>query len=100
MRAKKKLPWVLGGVEKANKKWTKKTVHNSSRNEASFQTLMYVGKVRDDNLMGNDWLIMEKWKQYFYETLNIKDNVEIREEVIYQGLEEQIELQQKMRYGK
>ena len=43
---------------------------------------------------------MEKWKQYFYETLNIKDNVEIREEVIYQGLEEQIELQQKMRYGK
>ena len=61
---------------------------------------MSVGKVRDDNLMGNDWLIMEKWKQYFYETLNIKDNVEIREEVIYQGLEEQIELQQKMRYGK
>jgi len=36
-------------------------------------------------------LIMERWKEYFYETLNIKDDVEIREEVIYQGSEEQIE---------
>jgi len=34
---------------------------------------------------------MERWKEYFYETLNIKDDVEIREEVIYQGSEEQIE---------
>ena len=36
-------------------------------------------------------MIMERWKEYFYETLNIKDDVEIREEVIYQGSEEQIE---------
>ena len=34
---------------------------------------------------------MERWKEYFYETLNVKDDVEIREEVIYQGPEEQIE---------
>jgi hypothetical protein len=43
---------------------------------------------------------MEKCKQYFYETLNIMGNVEKREEVIYQGHEEQIEPQQTMRYGK
>jgi hypothetical protein len=36
-------------------------------------------------------LIMERWKQYFYETLNIHDDVEIRVEVIYQRPEEQIE---------
>jgi hypothetical protein len=45
----------------------------------------------DNNLIGNDRLIMEIWKQYFYETVNIKDNVEVREAVIYQGFEEQIE---------
>lgn len=44
-----------------------------------------------NNLIGNDQLIMERWKEYFYETLNIKNGVEIREEVIYQGPEEQIE---------
>ena len=42
---------------------------------------------------------MEKWKQYFYETLNIKDNVEIWEEVMYHGIEEPTEPQQKIRYG-
>jgi len=45
-------------------------------------------------------MIMEKWEQYFYETLNVKDNVEIREEVMYHGLKEQIEPQQKIGYGK
>ena len=34
---------------------------------------------------------MERWKQYFYETLNIHDDVQIRVEVIYQRPEEQIE---------
>ena len=34
---------------------------------------------------------MERWKQYFYETLNIKDDVEIRAEKIYQGSEQQTE---------
>jgi hypothetical protein len=33
----------------------------------------------------------ERWKHCFYETLTICDDVEIREEVIYQGPEEQIE---------
>ena len=33
----------------------------------------------------------ERWKHYFYETHNIHDDVEIREEIIYQGPEEKIE---------
>jgi hypothetical protein len=33
---------------------------------------------------------MERWKQYYFETLNIQDYVEIRKEVIYQGPEQQI----------
>jgi hypothetical protein len=43
---------------------------------------------------------MERWKQYFYETLNIKDDVEIREEVIHQGHEKKTETPTKMRHGK
>jgi len=42
---------------------------------------------------------MEWCKQYFYETLNIKDDVEIRKEVIYRP-EQQIEHQQKMKHVK
>jgi hypothetical protein len=34
---------------------------------------------------------MERWKQYFYETLNIKDDVAIKEEAICQEPEEKIE---------
>jgi len=34
---------------------------------------------------------MERWQQYFYETLNSMDGVEIREEVIHQGPEQQTE---------
>jgi hypothetical protein len=34
---------------------------------------------------------MQRWKQYFYETLNIKDDVAIREEAICQEPEEKIE---------
>jgi hypothetical protein len=33
-------------------------------------------------------MIMERWKEYFYETLNIKDDMEIREEVLHQGPEQ------------
>jgi hypothetical protein len=43
---------------------------------------------------------MERWKQYFYETLNIKDNVKIREKIIHQGPEKQTETPTKMRHGK
>jgi hypothetical protein len=49
-----------------------------------------VCKERDNNLTGNERLIMGRWKQYFYETLN-KVGVEIREEVTYQRPEEQTE---------
>jgi hypothetical protein len=44
-----------------------------------------------NNLIGNDRLVMEMWKEYFMKLIMIKDDVEIREEVIYQGPEEQIE---------
>jgi hypothetical protein len=54
---------------------------------------MSVCRCGDSNLMGNDRLITERWKQYFYETLNIHDDIGIREVVIYQGLEEHIEPQ-------
>lgn len=40
-------------------------------------------------------MIIETCKQYFYETLSIKDDVEIREEIIDKGPEEQIEPQTK-----
>jgi hypothetical protein len=43
---------------------------------------------------------MERWNEDFYETLNIKYDVEIRGEVIYHGPEEQIEPIAKMVYGK
>ena len=58
--------------------------------KASYQKQTSVCKDRDNNLIVNDLLIMERCKQYFYETLNIKDDVEIRTEVIYRP-EEQIE---------
>ena len=45
-------------------------------------------------------MIMGKCRQYFYETLNIKDDEQIREEVIHQGHEEQIDPQQKIGYVK
>jgi hypothetical protein len=51
----------------------------------------YFGKDRDNNLTGSDRLIMERWKQFLYENLNIKNDVDKREEAIYQGREEQIE---------
>jgi hypothetical protein len=43
---------------------------------------------------------MERWQRYFYDNLNSLNGVEIREEVVYQGPEQQTDLQQKIRYGK
>jgi hypothetical protein len=63
----------------------------SSQDEDQFPATNICFIKTSNNLIGNDQLIMERWKDYFYETLNIKDDVEIREEVIYQGPEEQIE---------
>ena len=56
--------------------------------KANFQPRMSNCKDRDNNLIGNDCLIMRRWRQYFYATLNIKYATEIREKVIYQGPEE------------
>jgi hypothetical protein len=51
---------------------------------------MSICKDTDNNLIGNERLITGRWKQHFCETLNSKDDMEIREEVIYQGPEVQI----------
>jgi hypothetical protein len=51
--------------------------------KAGFQPQSSICEDRDNNLIGNDLLIMGRWKQYFYETINVKDDVEIMEEVIY-----------------
>lgn len=59
--------------------------------KANFQPRTSICTDGDNSLIGNDRMIMERWKQYFYETRNIEDDMEIREEVIHQGPEEQIE---------
>jgi hypothetical protein len=59
--------------------------------KAGFQPRTSIGKDSDNNLIGKDRLKMERWRRYFHETLNIKNDVEIREEIIYQGPEGQIE---------
>jgi hypothetical protein len=46
---------------------------------------MSMCKDRDNSLIRNHLLIMKRWKQHFYETLNSKNDMKIREEVIYQG---------------
>jgi hypothetical protein len=50
---------------------------------------------RENNLTGNDRLIVGRWKKYFYESLDMKDDVEIREREICHGYEDQIEPQRK-----
>jgi hypothetical protein len=59
--------------------------------KAGLQPRTSVSKDRDNHLTGNDRLIIGRWKQGLYETLNTKNNVDKREEVIYQDHEEQIE---------
>jgi hypothetical protein len=67
--------------------------------KAGFQPQSSIFKDRGNNLIGNDSLIMRRWKQYFYETVNVKVDVEIREEFIHLP-ERQIDPQQKMRHMK
>jgi len=55
-----------------------------------FQPRTSIFTERDNNLIGNIRLIIERLKQYFYETLNIKDDVQIRVEAICRVLNEQI----------
>jgi hypothetical protein len=47
--------------------------------KANFQPQSSICKDGNNNLIGNDQLITERWKQYFYETFNIQDDMEIRE---------------------
>jgi hypothetical protein len=78
-------------MEEANKSEARKFYTVACRMKAGFQPRTSICQERDNNLIGNDRLIMRRWMQYFYGTLNIKDMVEIREELIYQVPEQQIE---------
>jgi hypothetical protein len=71
----------------------KKKFYTTARGiKVSFQPTTSICEDRDNNLIANDPLMLEKWKQHFYDTLNNKDDMQIREKVICQGPEVQIEL--------
>jgi hypothetical protein len=55
-----------------------------------FQPRTSIFTERDNNLIGKIRLIIERRKKYFYETPNIKDDVQIRVEAICRVLNEQI----------
>jgi hypothetical protein len=82
---------VLEGTRKANESSEARKFYTiACRMKANFQPRTSICKERD-NLIENDRLIMRRWKQCFYATLNIKDATEIREKVIYQGPQKQID---------
>jgi hypothetical protein len=83
---------VLEGTKEANKRNEARKFYTiAGRMKVGFQPRTSLCTERDNNLIGNIRLIIERRKQYFYETLNIKDDVQIREDAIYQVLNEQIE---------
>jgi hypothetical protein len=52
--------------------------------KTGFQPKTSICKDRDSNLIANNRLRMERWKQHFCETLESQDEMKIREELIYQ----------------
>jgi len=83
---------VLEGTKEANKRNEARKFYTIARRmKVGFQPRTSVCTERDNNLIGNIRLTMEIRKKYFYETINSKDDVQIREEAIYQVLKEQIE---------
>ena len=54
--------------------------------KADYQPRTFVCKDNDNNLIGNYRLITERWRQFFQETLIIKDDMGIREEIIYKDI--------------
>ena len=73
------------------KEISKKFYTIARRVKVGFQPRTSICTDRDNNLIGNIRLTRGRRKQYFYETLNIKDDVQIREEAIYQVVNEQLE---------
>ena len=65
---------VLEGKEEANK-WNEARKTIACGTTASFQPQMCIWNDKDNNLIVNDRLIMERWKHYFYNTLNSKEEV-------------------------
>lgn len=67
-------------MEKANKRNETINFNSVSRGmKADCQSPTSICRDGDNSLIENDRLI-EGWKQYFYETRNIKDKVKTREE--------------------
>jgi hypothetical protein len=75
-------------MEEANKRNEAKkfyTIVHGMKN--SFQPRTPICEDRDNNLIANDPLILERQKHHFYETLNNNDDMQIWEEVICKGPE-------------
>jgi hypothetical protein len=70
----------LERVQEANKRNEERKFYTISGGvKADFQPRKSIFTDRDNSLIVNDRLTMERWEQHFYETLNIKDDVGIRE---------------------
>jgi len=83
---------MLAGMEEANKQNDGRDLCTiTSGLKAGVQPGTSVCSTRDNNLIGSDRLIMARWKQHFYDSLNSKDDMEMRIEVMYEGPEVQIE---------
>jgi hypothetical protein len=83
---------VLEGTKEANKRNEARKFYTiACRMKVGFQPRKSICTERDNILIGNIRMIMERRKKYIYETLNIKDDVQIREEAMYQVFKEQIE---------
>jgi hypothetical protein len=60
-------------MEKANKRDVAGKFYTiASGKKAGLQQRTPICKERDNNLIGNGRLIMDRWKQYFCETFNIE----------------------------
>jgi hypothetical protein len=79
-------------VQKENK-IGKKFLNNRLWNKTRCQLRESICKERDNNLTGNNQLIMERQKQHFYDT-------EIREKVKIMDMKYKFNAQQNMKYGK
>jgi hypothetical protein len=88
-------------MEVANKRTEARELYTTAHGmKASFQPRTSICKDRDNSSTGNDQVITERWKWHFCEALDMKDNMEIKNELIYQGSEVQTEPQPDTKFGK
>ena len=83
---------MLEGMEEAHKRnEAKEFCISASGIKVSLSLSTFLCEERVNNLTGNDPLFMEIQK-HSYVTLNSKDDMDIRDEVIYQVSDAQVEL--------